>query len=100
MTVSNEVSVTTSRRAKLVVGSRTPINTNSSPVLATIPMINGVFRLRVSGALGPDYILQGSGNLADWVNLQTSSPAAMPVEFAETNFLSRTNRFYRVRVAP
>jgi alpha-tubulin suppressor-like RCC1 family protein len=100
VTVSNDVSVTTSRRAKLVVGSSTPNTTNPPPVLTSIPMTNGNFRLRVSGALGPNYILQGSGNLSNWVNLQTSSPAAIPVEFVDTNLVLRFNRFYRVRLAP
>jgi len=95
LAVSNEVGVTTSRRAKLVVASGSP---NPEPSLVVMPINNGILRLRVSGAIGPDYILQGSGNLKDWLNLQTNSAVSMPFDFVDTSLGSATNRFYRVRL--
>ena len=71
------------------------------PVLLTpVSISDGRFQLRVSGTLGPDYIVETAADLTDWRGLQTSSPASMPFDFADTNANFSTNRFYRVRLTP
>jgi hypothetical protein len=69
-------------------------------VLEPLSPSAGAFRLRVTGSLGPDYILQGSGSPANWLNLQTNTPGSMPFDFVDPNLFSLTNRFYRVLLGP
>lgn len=67
-------------------------------VLEPALLPNGAFRVRVTGSLGPDYILQASPNASDWVSLQTNTPATVPLDF--TDLKPSTNRFYRIRLGP
>ena len=76
------------------------VNPLEPAVLQLLSVTNGTRVLRVNGAVGPDYLLQTSADLRQWLNLQTSSPALMPVDFVDTNMTSSTNRFYRVRLGP
>jgi len=61
---------------------------------------NSSFLLSVSGPLGPDYILQGSSNLQDWLSLTSIAPLALPFTVSDTNTAAFPNRFYRVRLGP
>lgn len=50
--------------------------------------------------VGPDYVLQSSGTLLDWLNLATNTPAALPFNFTDTNALTAPYLFYRVQLGP
>lgn len=91
--VSNPIGNIASRLAKLVVSGQ-PVR------LTPLALTNGTFQFRINGPIGPAYVIQASEGLANWVNLQTSSPAFMPFDFAETNVAVSGNRFYRVRLGP
>jgi hypothetical protein len=67
-------------------------------VLTPLSYSNGIFRMSVTGGLGPDYILQGSATLTNQADLITNTPIAMPFTF--TNASAFSNRFYRVRLVP
>ena len=86
--------VTDSRTFTITVNPLQPV------LLIPLSATNGQLQVRVSGMVGPDYILQTSTDLFRWSNLQTSSPAWMPFGFADTNLNSFTNRYYRVRLGP
>jgi hypothetical protein len=60
---------------------------------------NGRWQFSFAGEPGRSYVIQGSTNLIDWQNLQTTVAAGEPVVFGE----SLTNlpvRFFRVRTEP
>jgi hypothetical protein len=67
-------------------------------VLTPLSYAGGQFRLSVTGSLGPDYVLQGSANLANFTDLATNTPVTMPFTF--TNFSALSNFNYRVRLDP
>ena len=69
--------------------------------LGTATYSGSQFSLTVSGGTaGPDYILQGSTNLFDWVDLLTNSSPALPFTLQDTNTSAFPARFYRVRISP
>ena len=74
------------------------INPLSPVTLTPLSYSNGLFRMQVSGAAGPDYILQGSTNLTTFTDLATNTPSSLPFNF--TNTMSLSNRFYRIRLNP
>jgi hypothetical protein len=61
---------------------------------------NGSLRLSVSGPVGPDYILQGSPDLRDWLSLNSNTPLMLPFTVSDTNTALFPNRFYRVLLGP
>jgi hypothetical protein len=69
-------------------------------VLQPLSFTNNSYRLRVTGTIGPDYILQTSPDLTTWLNLQSNSPSAMPFDFIQTNLNSYPKQFYRVKLGP
>jgi len=77
---------------------------NVSPLtpvmLQPLGYTNDALLLSVSGSVGPDYILQGSVNLHDWLSLATNTPQAVPFMLGDTNTAGFSNRFYRVRLGP
>ncbi|MDR3460471.1 MAG: PA14 domain-containing protein [Verrucomicrobiae bacterium] len=74
----------------------------------TGPITNGQFNLQVAGLIGKGYVLQASTNLAAWVSIQTSAPAADPNVTLPTNIFNFTDaavtnfphRFYRTLQQP
>ena len=69
--------------------------------LGTATYSGSQFSLTVSGGTaGPDYILQGSTNLFDWVDLLTNSSPTLPFTLQDTNTSVFPTRFYRVRISP
>ncbi|HZR21857.1 MAG TPA: hypothetical protein VFE51_31535, partial [Verrucomicrobiae bacterium] len=71
-----------------------------STLLQPLGFSNGAFRLRLTGSIGPDYVLEASEGSADWAPLQTNTPNSLPFELIDTTAHSVTNRFYRVRLGP
>lgn len=70
------------------------------PTLGSPIRSNGVIGIWADGDAGPDYLLQTSTNLLDWVPLQTLPPAVLPVWLSDTNDASVPQRFYRVQLGP
>lgn len=69
--------------------------------LGTATYSGSQFSLTVSGGTaGPDYILQGSTNLFDWVNIVTNSSPTLPFTLQDTNTSPFPARFYRVKLSP
>jgi hypothetical protein len=73
------------------------VPTNSS---ASVVVSNGVFQMTVSGAAGPDYIIQGSTNLTDWQSLFTNTPTTLPFTYTNLNASNYPARFFRVLLGP
>jgi hypothetical protein len=65
-------------------------------------LTGGTFKLAVTGALGPDYSLYASSNLApaNWSLVGTTNPPAMPFLFADPAATNFNQRFYRVLLGP
>jgi hypothetical protein len=70
------------------------------PFVSTSTFTNGQFGMLVSGAPGPDYILQASTNLAVWANLFTTNPLALPFSWTDAGATNLPLRFYRVLLGP
>jgi len=78
------------------------VNTLTPVTLEPVAKTTAQFEMQVTGPLGPDYILQANGTLANtnWLDLLTNTPAVSPFNLTETNVNRFTNRFYRVKLAP
>jgi hypothetical protein len=59
-------------------------------------------QIKVTGPIGPDYILQASVYLTNgtWTDLLTNTPSASPFTLTDTNAASYTKRFYRIQLGP
>jgi hypothetical protein len=72
----------------------------------TAPQCSGTgfdgLRLRgiIQGDAGPDYIVQASTNLADWMSIIVTASPALPLLWADTNASNFERRFYRVKLGP
>lgn len=73
----------------------------AKPLLAVLPPSSGMFRMNVTGSLGPDYLVQGTTNLvgAAWQTLFTTNATTLPFQWTDTN-LMRPQFFYRVLLGP
>jgi hypothetical protein len=79
---------------------RIAVNPLTPVTLRPLGYTNESFRLSVSGPVGPDYILQASPNLHDWLSLASNAPLTLPFTVSDTNTAAFPNRFYRVRLGP
>jgi hypothetical protein len=61
---------------------------------------NGQFTLSIDGPAGPDYVVESSTTLLDWIRLATNTPTALPFGFTDTNGLHTPYHFYRVQLGP
>lgn len=59
------------------------VNALEKPAVTVPHRENGRLGLSISGQVGPDYQVQSSSNLTDWITVLTTNPAAMP--FVWTN---------------
>lgn len=92
LSVSNRVGVVSSRRAKLRVAP--------AVLLQLISNSGSIDLLNLTGPTGRQYVLQVSGDLNTWLDLQTNSGATTPVKFSVTHSSGAGQRFYRVRLDP
>ncbi len=76
------------------------VNPVSTPSIMNALFANGSFGFQITGDVGPDYLIQSSTNLLDWFTVFGTNPAAMPVNWIDTNILGEPARFYRVQVGP
>src|ERR1035437_1852710 len=65
--------------------------------LSSIGLSNGLIGFQVSGDIGPDYAVQGSTNLADWITLFVTNSPAMPFLWTDTNTATLPAQFYRIK---
>jgi hypothetical protein len=72
----------------------------AKPTLTSPALSNGQFKLLVSGDAGPDYTIQASTNLVNWVSLSTNNSAVLPFVFTDPSATNFRQRFYRVLLGP
>jgi hypothetical protein len=72
------------------------VNPVTPPALTSPVLSNGGFRFRISGDHGPDYVLQTSGNMTNWVAVTTYLAPQMPYWWSVTGMTSDTRRFFRI----
>jgi hypothetical protein len=76
------------------------VNPLTQPGLSSIGLSNGQIGFQVSGDIGPDYAVQASTNLTDWITLFITNSPAMPFVWTDTNSATLPARFYRIKVGP
>jgi pectate lyase len=95
VTVTNIAGSVTSTNAILAASSA-----NTTPQLSDFTFSNGTFSLTINGNSGPDYIVQASTNLVDWVNIFTNHSPVPPFVWSDTAASNFSKRFYRVQRSP
>lgn len=68
--------------------------------IGSLGMSNGVFTFSVQGPAGPDYTIQASSNLMDWIPLFATNSPTPPFQWSDTNAGSHIRRFYRTLLGP
>ena len=76
------------------------VNPLAAVVLTPMGYANGQFSMSVTGSIGPDYVMQGSATLTNWVSLVTNTPGSMPFIFTDPAAGAFSNRFYRAKQLP
>ena len=76
------------------------VNPLGPVVLKPMGYAHGQFSMSVTGSVGPDYVLQGSVTLTNWVSLGTNTPGSMPFIFTDPAAGAFSNRFYRAKQLP
>jgi hypothetical protein len=76
-----------------VVVSRPP-----PPTVQPAGFTNGQFQLLIGGPSGPDYFVQASANLTNWITIYTNLSPVVPFLWADTNHFSQ--QFYRIFLGP
>ena len=77
------------------------VNPLTNPVLGSATYAGGQFSFSVtSGTTGPDYILQASTDLMNWVSIQTNSSPTLPFTATDTNVADFPVRYYRIQLGP
>ncbi len=67
---------------------------------SSVAYTNGTFQFTISGAVGPDYIIQGSTNLVNWLSLVTNTPTVTPFTYTNSAASNFTARFFRILLGP
>lgn len=77
------------------------VGTPQPPVITRLVRGTDGIRLTVAGSAGPDYLIQGSTNLAgaSWQNLFFTNAPPLPLQWEDTN-TTRPQFFYRVGLGP
>jgi len=73
------------------------------PQISAPSLSGGLLQFNVSGASGPDYIIEVSTNLgvpSDWRGLLTNYSPALPFQFTDPQTTTSSHGFYRVRLGP
>ncbi|HEY4415984.1 MAG TPA: pectinesterase family protein [Verrucomicrobiae bacterium] len=72
----------------------------TQPAISAAAYAGGQFSVAVNGQVGPDYAVQASTNLTDWVTLFITNSPAAPFNWVDVNTNGFALRFYRVKVGP
>ncbi len=96
VTANTAPAASATQRFYVLVNALTPVT------LAPVSKTTAQFEMQVTGPIGPDYILQANGALANtnWLDILTNTPAASPFSVTDINVSVFTNRFYRVKLGP
>lgn len=70
------------------------------PQMTSAALNNGQFTLQINGPAGPDYALQASSNLVDWVTLFITNSPPLPLHWTDSNGTLLPAKFYRVEIGP
>ena len=77
------------------------VNPLAQPAVSLINVSGGQVSLVATGAVGPDYTVLVSTNLASWQVLFMSNSPPTPVTLVDTNNLGAYSaRFYRIQLRP
>lgn len=76
------------------------VNLPASPTVQSAGVSNGLFSFLVSGDAGPDYVIQASTNLVNWMNVTNAASPALPFNWSDTNTFNFNQRFYRILLGP
>lgn len=60
---------------------------------------NGAVQFQVFGSINQAYVIQGSTNLVQWIDVSTNTALAGEIDFTDPNTGRSQARFYRVRLA-
>ncbi len=71
-----------------------------APTVGAFSVSDSQFRLSVDGVVGPDYIVQASTNLVDWVDVFSTNPPALPFFWSDQGSSNFDRRFYRILLGP
>jgi pectin methylesterase-like acyl-CoA thioesterase len=101
----NPVTVQVSDNGTPVLSASQSFNVTVNPLvlpgLGPVSYSGGQFSLTVgSGTAGPDYLVQFSTDLTNWVPIYTNDSAAPPFTFIDTNASASATGFYRVLIGP
>ncbi len=72
----------------------------AKPSLTSASLSGGQFGLLISGDTGPDYSVQASTNLLNWISLWSTNSPALPFLFSDPAATNYCQRFYRVLLGP
>ena len=75
------------------------VNPLSQVRLTLLSATNQTATMRITGDVGPDYMIQGSSSLTNWTTLLNTNPAATPFLFTDPN-ATTNKKFYRVLLGP
>jgi len=73
------------------------------PALAAPTLVQGGLSLTVTGASGPDYVVQETTNLnlsSHWLPVLTNASATPPFQYVDANLTNFPIKFYRVLLQP
>ncbi|HZL44261.1 MAG TPA: putative Ig domain-containing protein, partial [Verrucomicrobiae bacterium] len=76
------------------------VNPLTLPTLGSFSLSAGQFSFQVNGDTGPDYEIQSSSNLVDWVSAFTTNSPAMPFNWTDPSAGTSPSLFYRIVVGP
>ncbi len=71
-----------------------------APSFTQVALTNNLFRLTITGAVGPDYTVEASTNLVDWRPVFTTNSPTIPFFWRDPGAVDLLRRFYRVRLGP
>ena len=71
-----------------------------TPTLQSASVTGGAFNMLVTGDTGPDYTIQASTNLANWLPLFTTNSPALPFNWSDPSAAIFNQRYFRVLLGP
>jgi polygalacturonase len=76
------------------------VNLPAPPSIQPASFTNGQFSFSINGASGPDYLVQASTNLTNWITIATNNAPTPPFLWSDPDTNLFTRRFYRVLLGP
>ncbi len=72
----------------------------AQPSIQPAGFTNNQFNFLISGVNGPDYFVQASTNLTNWVTIATNNSPTPPFLWTDASTNNFAERYYRVRLGP